>query len=335
MKIKKKRVLIPFLFLFLAVLGLSGLALGSARFPLNEVIAVFTGGGDPTVRLIVLQLRLPRVAGAVLAGAGLAVSGLLLQSATGNDLCSPNIIGVNSGAGFAVMVLLCLFPMAFAVLPLREALAAFAGALFTTFLVLGISVGAGGHQSKSTVLLAGVAVSSLLSAGISFLSQLVPDALASYSAFSIGGFSGVQGADLIFPAIMIGVGTGLAWGLAPQLNLLCLGDELAATLGVRVKALRLICLILASALCAAVVTYAGLLGFVGLIVPHLARKLAGHDLRILVPVTALLGANLVVLSDLAGRTLFSPAELPAGILMALLGAPFFLFILFQRRGRYA
>ena len=92
---------------------------------------------------------------------------------------------------------------------------------------------------------------------------------------------------------------------------------------------------MASALCAAVVTYAGLLGFVGLIVPHLARKLAGHDLRILVPVTALLGANLVVLSDLAGRTLFSPAELPAGILMALLGAPFFLFILFQRRGRYA
>ena len=101
MKIKKKRVLIPFLFLFLAVLGLSGLALGSARFPLNEVIAVFTGGGDPTVRLIMLQLRLPRVAGAVLAGVGLAVSGLLLQSATGNDLCSPNIIGVNSGAGFA------------------------------------------------------------------------------------------------------------------------------------------------------------------------------------------------------------------------------------------
>ena len=331
MKIKKKRVLIPFLFLLLAVLGLSGLALGSARFPLAEVIAVFTGGGDPTVRLIVLQLRLPRVAGAVLAGVGLAVSGLLLQSATGNYLCSPNIIGVNSGAGFAVMVLLCLFPMAFAVLPL----AAFAGALFTTFLVLGISVGAGGHQSKSTVLLAGVAVSSLLSAGISFLSQLVPDALASYSAFSIGGFSGVQGADLVFPALMIGVGTGLAWGLAPQLNLLCLGDELAATLGVKVKALRVICLILASALCAAVVTYAGLLGFVGLIVPHLARKLAGHDLRILVPVTALLGANLVVLSDLAGRTLFSPAELPAGILMALLGAPFFLFILFQRRGRYA
>lgn len=123
MKIKKKRVLIPFLFLFLAVLGLSGLALGSARFPLAEVIAVFTGGGDPTVRLIVLQLRLPRVAGAVLAGVGLAVSGLLLQSATGNDLCSPNIIGVNSGAGFAVMVLLCLFPMAFAVLPL----AAFGG----------------------------------------------------------------------------------------------------------------------------------------------------------------------------------------------------------------
>ena len=127
----------------------------------------------------------------------------------------------------------------------------------------------------------------------------------------------------------------VAWILAPQLNLLCLGDEIAASLGVRVKALRLISLILASALCAAVVTYAGLLGFVGLIVPHLARRLVGHDLRILVPVSALTGANLVVLSDLAGRTLFSPAELPAGIFLAMLGAPFFLLILYQRRGRYA
>ncbi len=111
---------------------------------------------------------------------------------------------------------------------------------------------------------------------------------------------------------MIGVGTGLAWGLAPQLNLLCLGDELAATLGVKVKALRLICLILASALCAAVVTYAGLLGFVGLIVPHLARKLAGHDLRILVPVTALLlGANLVAVR-LSGTNALFPGGIAGG-----------------------
>ena len=185
------------------------------------------------------------------------------------------------------MIVLCLFPMAFAILPL----AAFAGALITTLIVLGISVGAGGHQSKATVLLAGVAVSSLLSAGISFLSTLYPDALASYSAFSIGGFSGVQHADLPLPALVIALGILAAWGLAPELNLLCLGDELASTLGVRVRTPRLVSLILASALCAAVVTYAGLFGFVGLIVPHLARKLAGHDLRVLVPVSALLGGE--------------------------------------------
>lgn len=331
MKSMQKRFLLPFLFLLLIGLGFCGLILGSARFSFEEVRAALGSGGDPMIRLIVLQLRLPRVVGAMLAGCGLAVSGLLLQSATGNDLCSPNIIGVNSGAGLAVMVMLCLFPMAFAGLPL----AAFAGALATTLLVLGISVSAGGHQSRSTVLLAGVAVSSMFSAGISFLSQLFPDALASYSAFSVGGFSGVKPADLTLPSLIILGGVAVAWILAPQLNLLCLGDEIAASLGVRVKALRLISLILASALCAAVVTYAGLLGFVGLIVPHLARRLVGHDLRILVPVSALTGANLVVLSDLAGRTLFSPAELPAGIFLAMLGAPFFLLILYQRRGRYA
>ena len=130
-----------------------------------------------------------------LAGVGLAVSGLLLQSATGNDLCSPNIIGVNSGAGFAVMVLLCLFPMAFAVLPL----AAFAGALFTTFLVLGISVGAGGHQSKSTVLLAGVAVSSLLSAGSLFFHSWFPMPWRRIRRFRLADFPAFRERIWFFP----------------------------------------------------------------------------------------------------------------------------------------
>lgn len=311
----------------LAAACFAGLALGSAQLSAAQVWAALTDRGEETARLIVWSLRLPRVAGAALAGAGLAGAGVLLQSATGNHLCSPSTLGVNAGAGLAVMAVLCLAPAAHGLLPL----AAFAGALATTLTVLGVSFSVGGHSSRTTVVLAGVAVSALLNAGISFFSQLYPDALGSYAAFSAGGFSGVQASDLPVPAAAAAAGLALAWALAGRLNLLALGDEVARSLGVRVQALRLGTLALASALCAAVVTYAGLLGFVGLVVPHAARRLAGGDLRRLLPAACLLGAVLVVTADLAARTLFTPAELPAGILLAALGAPFFLALLFKRR----
>lgn len=319
-------VLILCVLLFVSVL--LGLMLGSVPLSASEVLGgLFGAQENSTAATIVFTLRLPRVLGALLSGAGLAVAGLLLQSATDNDLCSPNVIGVNSGAGFAVMVFLCLFPMAFDLLPL----AAFVGAFVTALVVLGVSFSLGHHTSKTTVVLAGVAVGSLLSAGTSFLSQLFPDVLSSYSAFSTGGFAGLYLSDLPVPALLIVVGILAAQGLAPRLNLLCLGDELAQGLGVRVQRVRLLALMLSCALCAAVVSFAGLLGFVGLIVPHMARRVAGSDLRVLTGVSALCGAVLVVLADLAGRTLFAPADLPAGILMAVLGAPFFLFLLFKRR----
>ncbi len=331
---KKRRVfwIFPVLIVLLASAALLGLMLGSAELTPRTVLDALLGrGADRTASLILFELRMPRVAAAILAGMGLASAGLLLQSVTDNDLCSPNIIGVNAGAGLAVMVVLCLFPAAFSLLPL----ASFVGAFGTTLLVLGITLGVGGHSSRTTVVLAGVAVGTLLSAGISFLSQLYPDALTSYAAFSAGSFTGIYAEDLPVPAAVIVLGAICSWALAPRLNLLCLGDELARTLGVRVRLLRLVCLMLASAMCACVVTFAGLLGFVGLIVPHMARRLAGHDLRVLFPLCAILGALLTVLADLAGRTLFAPAELPAGILLSILGAPFFLFLLFKRRRSHA
>lgn len=329
---KRRLILLYTVLLSLLVISLlSGLVFGSAPLHVRDVVKALCGQPtDKTTSLILFSLRLPRVAGALLAGTGLAVAGLLLQSATDNDLCSPNVIGVNAGAGLAVMIFLCLFPMLFNWLPL----VAFVGAFGTTMLVLGLSFSLGHHTSKTTVVLAGVAVGTLLNAGISFLSQLYPDILTSYSSFSVGGFSSVYGDELAIPALIVLCGLLAAQGLAPRMNLLCLGDELAQGLGVRVKTLRLLALMLASALCAAVVSFAGLLGFVGLLVPHMARKVAGQDMRVLVTACALMGAILVILADLASRILFSPAELPAGILLAALGAPFFLFLLFKRRRAY-
>lgn len=313
------------LLLLFAAAVLCGLAFGSVTLPPARIAAALRGD-DRAAYIILFELRLPRVLGAGLAGVGLSLAGCLLQAVTDNDLCAPNIIGVNAGAGFAVMLTVCLFPMLFRLLPL----AAFVGALFTTCLVLAISYYAGHGGQKTTIVLAGVAVSSLFNAGISFLSLRYPDALTSYTAFSVGGFSGVALDELALPTIIVGLCLLFSLILAPRIELLCLGDEGAAHLGVAVRRVRMVTVILASALCAAVVSYAGLLGFVGLIVPHVVRRILRVPLRARIPCTVLCGAVLVIFSDLLGRVLFAPWELPAGIIMAFIGAPFFVWLLLKR-----
>jgi len=173
-----------------------------------------------------------------------------------------------------------------------------------------------------------------LSAGISMLKLLYPDLAVTYSYFSVGGVSGVTFEDLAVPAAIIAVVLTVAMLFSVKLNLLCLGDAIAGSLGVRVKLLRTLALLLASAAAAAAVSFAGLLGFVGLMVPHIARRIiGGGDVRKLIPVSALLGSVLVVLADLLGRVLFAPSEVPAGIITAFVGAPFFFVLLLQRRNR--
>lgn len=325
---KRLAVLFPILFALLVTSVILAFMFGSGRFGLKEIFsALFTSDGNPTIRIILLQLRLPRIVAAALAGAGLSTAGLLLQTVTDNDLCSPSVIGVNSGAGFAVMIVLCLFPYAYGILPL----AAFIGAAATALTVLSLSFSAAGRRVRTKVVLAGVAIGALFSAGISFLTQIYPEALSSYADFSAGGFRDIRSEELVVPGIAVVAGLFVAFLIAPKLNVLTLGEDIATGLGVAVRPLRFFTLLLASLLCGCVVSFAGLLGFAGLIVPHIARRLAGHDVRVLIPVCVLCGPILVILADLAARTLFSPAELPAGILMAVIGAPFFLYLLFRRK----
>lgn len=328
MRDKKRTAALAFIFILLfAAVFFFGLILGSASLSPARLLAALHGE-DGTAYVILMRLRLPRVLAAALAGAGLAVAGMLLQTVTDNELCAPNIIGVNSGAGFAVMLTLSCFPALWRF----QTAAAFLGAMLASSVVLSLSGASHRYSRRPTVILAGVAVSTLFNSGISFLSVRYPDALASYSAFSVGGFSGVGSAQLPIPALMELLGFSAALLLAPKIELLCLGDEAAETLGIRVRALRAATVALCSALCAAVVSFAGLLGFVGLMTPHIINRLVKGSLRLRLPFAALGGAVLVMLSDLAGRVLFSPGELPAGILMAAIGSPFFLFLLL-RRGR--
>ena len=208
---------------------------------------------------------------------------------------------------------------------------AFFGAAAATAFVVSVSFSGRRKSSSVTIVLAGVAISSLLNAGISFLSLRFDDVLSSYTAFSVGGFSGVSFDELAFPAAISAAAFVAAVIISPSLNLLCLGDDTARSLGVRVSFIRIFSLGIACLLCASAVSFAGLIGFVGLIVPHIVRKLAGNDVRKNLFLCAIFGGILVIASDLVGRVIFAPSEIPAGIIMAMLGSPFFLWLLIGRR----
>lgn len=331
MKDQKKGALLggklALLLVCLVVSGLFALRFGSAAMSAGS----FWGGllrqaGFETETVILYSVRLPRLCAAVLAGVGLSLSGVLLQSVTNNDLASPGIIGVSSGAGFMVMLFLFCFPTAFFFIPF----AAFFGAFCTTLLILAAANKIGG--TKQSFILAGIAFTAVLSAGISFLSLLDTDVLEMYNYFSVGGLSGVRMRDMAVPGCILLLCLVLCLCLARRVNLLCLGDALASSLGVRVRLLRTVCLVLASASAAAVVSFAGLLGFVGLVVPHIARRLFGANVSHLLLSAPVLGALLVLLADLLGRVLLAPTEIPVGIVMAAVGAPFFFVLLLKKGG---
>ena len=275
--------------------------------------------------LILYSLRLPRALAGLLAGAGLALAGSLLQHATDNPLAAPNVLGINAGAGFFVIAAMALFPTAFALYPF----AAFFGAILTALGILALS--AKMRMQKTAVLLCGVAFSALFGAGVSFFSVLDADLLASYTDFSVGGLRGVTLTELWVPMCIILLCFAGSMLLCRRLQLFCLGDSLARSLGVSVRRVRLLALLLAAASAAAAVSFAGLLGFVGLLVPHIARRLSRHHLRTELILSPIGGGILLLLADLLGRVLFTPTEIPVGIFTALLGVPFFIALLQGRK----
>ena len=306
--------------------ALLSMCLGAASLTPGEVVAALLGGGRDTAAQIVRYARLPRTCACLLAGSALAVSGAVIQGVLGNPLAAPNIIGVSSGAGLAVALCGALVPTAAALTPV----AAFAGALGGVLLVLFIAERTG--ASRLTLVLAGVAVSGMFSAGVDAVVTFVPDALAGYSDFRIGGLSNLTMARIVPALWVILPAMLLVFSLAGELDVLLLGADTAQSLGLRVRPLRLGLLALAAALAGAAVSFSGLLGFVGLIVPHIMRRLIGEDSRPLLAGCALGGAALLTLCDLLARLLFAPYELPVGVVLSLAGGPFFLWLLLRQRG---
>ncbi len=268
---------------------------------------------------------MPRNLIAGFVGINLALSGATLQGVLNNPLADPGIIGISAGAGFMAFVIMILFPSYSYLVPIG----AFIGAVTTSFLIYILAWKNG--VSPIRLILSGVAVSAFVGAGINVLMTFYPDRVSGGLSFMIGGFSGKTWPDfkMIWPyTISI---SGLLLLLSNQINLLQLGDEVATGLGANVEKIRRILIVLAAFLAASAVSVAGLLGFVGLIVPHIGRMIIGSDYRYLYPATIGIGASVLIGCDLIARMVFDPIELPVGIIVALIGGPFFLYLLREKK----
>lgn len=316
------RVLIMVFFLFLALLGsFLSLTKGSSVITMEQIINILLNPGNDPQSQIIWNIRMPRTIVAALVGINLSLSGAILQAIMRNPLADPHIIGISSGAGLAGVVIMILFPaMEYLITPV-----AFIGAMLAAVCIYILAWKNGIKPVR--IILAGVAVSAFLSAGISGLMIFYSDRVHGALMWMVGGLAARSWphVSIILPYAIIGL--ILALLSAAYLNILQLGDEMARGLGINVEITRIVMTAIAALLAASAVSVVGLLGFVGLVVPHAARLLIGSDYRYLLPAAALLGIATVTLSDTFARVVFAPIELPVGIIMAFLGAPFFLFLL--------
>jgi len=309
------------------LLLLSGVSLlfGAEQISIDNLVATLWQGGD--LDFIVNQYRLPRLLIAVLVGIGLAVSGLLTQAVIRNPLASPDLMGISGGAGFAACLLLLVWPQIGSVwLPLAALVGGFSAAAIIWLLNRW-------HQpSPARLALVGIAISAFFTSCIDFLLVLNPVEVNSAMVWLTGSLWG-RNWDYIWPLlpwllILVPFSLYLAWSL----DLLALGDESANALGVNTERLQISALFTAVALASVSVAVCGTIAFVGLLAPHAARLLVGFRHQLLVPVTALIGALLVLSADTLARNLAPPMELPAGVLTATLGAPYFIFLLSRYKG---
>lgn len=321
-------VRVTLLVLALVVVSLAALALGPVSVDPGELWRVVTGGADPVSRAIVLDVRAPRVALALLVGAALGMSGGVLQGALRNPLAEPWLLGVSGGAAVGAVLAMS----AGLGDPSFLSLAAFAGALAAVFVVLGIARASGLRADPRVLLMAGVVVGAFANAAIMVLLATAPaEAARGALWWMMGSLGSAQWRDVARLGVVLAIVGPALLHWARDLDALALGHDAAAALGVAPEATSRRLYLAASLLAAATVAAAGLVGFVGLLVPHIARSLVGSRHRVVLAVSALAGSTLVVGADLVARTTRAPAELPLGAVTAMVGVPFFLSLLRRMR----
>lgn len=314
------------LLILLGLCSVLSLAVGSAGYSIQEILKALFSQEDSPVKTIVLNLRLPRIILAILIGSSLSAAGALLQSVMRNPLADPGTIGVSAGAGTAATTILLIFPQLSASVPLF----AFGGAALACVLIYTMAWKGGVDPTR--IILSGVAINSVLGAYNSLLQLMNSDSLEGVLAFMNGSLSGRGWHQVQIAACYASVGLVMAFLCIKSANALQLGEEMAKSLGVKVSLNRVLMSAVAAFLAAATVSVAGMIGFVGLVVPHIARLLVGSDYKVMMPVSVVLGAVVLLAADTVGRTVVPGMEIPVGIVMAVCGGPFFLYLL-RKKGK--
>ena len=331
-KISPARVAIGLGLLLGGVIVVSA-AMGVARLPFVQVLTVIweklcsRSPVNALASAIIWDVRLPRILTAAIVGAGLSVSGVVFQGILRNPLADPYTLGISAGAAFGACVAF-FFNMSY-LSGLSVGLCAFAGALMTLAVVLYLSGGTAGGYSSNNLILSGIIVAAILSAGISFLKYAADERVSVIIFWLMGSFAAKTWMDAGLAFTFVSLGVLVCLCFSRDLNLMALGDRAAASLGVDVKKSRLILLVAASLMAAVCVSVSGIIGFVGLLVPHMMRGIMGADNQWLMPVSLLAGAVLLLCADTFTRAVL-PSELPIGVLTALIGGPFFCYV-FKRQ----
>jgi iron complex transport system permease protein len=327
---KLEKLILTILVILVIFSFILSLCVGAVDIPLNNLIAVLLrfNPNESVYTKILVDVRLPRVIATLFIGAALATSGVSLQTLFRNQLAEPYILGIASGALLGVSMAI-VFGIAHQPLgPYTISFMAFFGALFTTLAVYAISKVFG--LKPTSVLLIGLAFSFLLSSAVTFLEYLAAKDIHLIFAWLLGSFSGIHWIHIKIMAIVIPLGLLLLFIKVKDLNAILLGEDYAKQLGIDVKKLTQYLIVVTSILISVSVASAGIIGFVGLIIPHIARLTVGHDNKALMPASALIGASFLSLSDALSRVIARPSELPIGVITSMIGAPLFIYLLLKK-----
>lgn len=325
-KKRKYKVILITIFLLLSLFSiLISVYIGTIKFSFMEVMKGIFIDDNSVERLIIFQTRLPRVIIGGLVGICLSLAGCILQGVMRNNLASPSTIGVTSGASFVGYIVLVAFPTLSYLLPIGSIL----GAFMTTMLIYLLAYQKGVSPVK--MILSGMAVSALFGAFNDIIKTFWADSLGNASGFLVGGLNGVTWNKLILILPYAIIGIIFCIFLPQKMNILMLGDETANSLGLHTEVFRFILIVISSFLAGSAIAIAGLISFVGLIIPHIARQIVGSDYKYLFPTSALLGFILVIVCDTIGRIIMPTGEVPVSIIISFIGAPFFLILLRYRK----